>query len=122
MSYTGWLLPEIEREKLLAVFPPVYHDVIAHHVTLAMGIIDLPIASAGTIVGYIDDEKGVQALVVEIDGTTQRWDGYLYHITWSIDRDTHKRKPVDSMLILRNSVWKQIEPIVVSLIPTVFRD
>ena len=30
----GWLLNEAEREDLLRRFPPIYADVVAHHVTL----------------------------------------------------------------------------------------
>lgn len=122
MSYTGWLLPEADRVNLLAIFPAAYHDVIAHHVTLKMGITDLPVAVAGTVVGMVDDGMGCQTLVIEIEGSTTRWDGRTYHITWSIDRETHNRKPMHSMEILQNLGWQPVEPIAITLMPAVFPD
>jgi hypothetical protein len=120
MTYTGWLLPEADRARLLAKFPPVYHDVIAHHVTLGMGVRELPLATAGVIVGQVDDGLGCQVLVVQIDGTTDRPDGYTYHITWSVDRDTHNRKPFHSMDVLKELGWQPVWPVYISLEPMVF--
>jgi hypothetical protein len=95
----GWLLDETEREDLLHRFSPMYPDVIAHHVTLQANAPPgkpLPLATAGEIVGQVDDGRGIQALVVRIDGTTDRPDGSTYHIAWSLDR-TKGRRPVESM-------------------------
>lgn len=99
MAFTGWLLNEDDRVMLLEKFPPAYPDVLADHVTLSVGVKPLPEATYGIVVGIEDHNTGVQALVVEIAGTTVRPDGLTYHITWSIDR-TLGIKPVDSNLIL----------------------
>ena len=43
-----------------------------------------PRGAEGSVVGVADDGAGVQALVVEIGGTTRRPDGSAYHVTWSL--------------------------------------
>src|SRR3546814_9902597 len=43
----------------------------------------------------VDDGEGLQALIVSIDGSTDRPDGSTYHITWSLDR-SRGRKAVQS--------------------------
>jgi hypothetical protein len=122
MSYTGWLLPEADRDKLLRLFPPTYHDVIAHHVTLRMGANEVPEPTEGVIVGIVDDGNGVQALVVQIDGAINRPDGYTYHITWSVDRETHNRKPFHSLNVLKEKGWEPVWPTYINLVPQVFED
>src|SRR5829696_5111883 len=83
----GWLLHPEDRNRLMAVFPPAYPKVVAHHVTLRAGVppdFPLPTETEGFVVGAADDGAGVQALVVEIGGSTRRPDGSTYHITWSL--------------------------------------
>lgn len=122
MSYIGWLLPEAERSKLLQKFPPAYHDIIAHHVTLTLGKnTPLPLETSGDVVGVIDDGVGCQALVVSINGSTKRPDGLTYHITWSIDRDNHNRKPKHSAEVLNEYGWVSTKPICIELVPTLFK-
>lgn len=105
----GWLLDETDRTALLARFPPRWPDVIAHHVTLASKTEDpLPVATAGEIVGHADDGTGLQALVVAIDGTTDRPDGSTYHITWSLDRAAG-RTAVQSNDVLRDRGWQPLD-------------
>jgi hypothetical protein len=86
--YVGWLLGEGDRRHLLEQFPPRFPDVIADHVTLCRA--DDPQAlllsqRQGRVVGHIFDPAGVEALVVEIEGSTHRPDGGTYHLTWSLD-------------------------------------
>jgi hypothetical protein len=50
------------------------------------------------VVGVADDGAGVQALVVEIGGTTRRPDGSAYHITWSLARG---RRAAESNDVIR---------------------
>lgn len=115
----GWLLDDMDRAALLIRFPPIWPDVIAHHVTLASKVTDpLPIAKSGEIVGQVDDGEGLQALVVEIGGTTDRPDGSTYHITWSLDRG-RGRRAVQSNDVLRERGWSPIaDPIPIKLIPS----
>jgi hypothetical protein len=95
--YTGWLLDSAQREALLARFPPRYARVVAHHVTLKFGDREAhaPGAVAAEIVGEADDEVGVQALVVLIDGGEARPDGGTFHITWSLAPGREARESND---------------------------
>lgn len=76
------------RDRLLAVFPPVFPEIRADHVTLFLGAaIDaaLPDVREIAIVGVAADETVIQALVVEVDGVAANAKGRPYHITWSWD-------------------------------------
>ncbi len=57
------------------------------------------------MVGVADDGAGVQALVVEIGGTTRRPDGSTYHITWSL---APGRAAVESNGAIRERGWTAI--------------
>ncbi|SHI80248.1 hypothetical protein SAMN02745194_01101 [Roseomonas rosea] len=117
----GWLLPQEERAPLLALIPPRYARVVAHHVTLKPGArkeAPLPRETSGRVVGLADDGKGVQALVVEIGGTTRRPDGSTWHITWSLGPG---RKPVESNDVIRQHRWTPLEaPRDIRLEPAIF--
>jgi hypothetical protein len=118
----GWKLPADERDRLLERFRPVYRDLVADHVTLQAGApkgTPLPAAASGRVVGIADDGSGVQALVVEIDGTTRRPDGSTYHITWSLDRAAGRR-PVESNDVIRVRGWRDAGPIEIRLEPALF--
>lgn len=86
--YTGYLLTEKTRNELLALFPPKYEKVVAHHITLTFGVPattpppEMP--ESVTVVGHIDSGDGVEGLLVEVNGTTFRPDGSRYHVTWSL--------------------------------------
>lgn len=117
---TGWKLDPTEREALLRLFPPRWPDVVADHVTLASrraGPRPIPIEHEGLIVGRADDGDGLQVLVVEIGGTTDRPDGSTYHITWSLDR-ARGRTAVQSNDVLARLGWEALpDPVPVTLIP-----
>ncbi len=105
MRVAGWLLLPEHRDRLLAVFPPAYPRVVAHHVTLKAGVrpgFPLPRETEGFVVGVADDGAGVQALVVEIGGTKRRPDGSTYHITWSLAAG---REAVESNDVIRERGW-----------------
>jgi hypothetical protein len=119
---TGWKLPSDEREQLLERFPPRYPRVIADHVTLRAGAdadTPLPREVSAEIVGHADDGKGVECLVVAIDGTTDRPDGSTYHITWSL---APGRRAKESNDVLRELGWRPIDrPIPIRLEPARFK-
>lgn len=111
MTVTGWKLNRHDRDALLERFPPAWPDLVADHITLdADAAFDdpLPLATQAEIVGSIDDGEGVQALVVAIDGTTDRPDGSTYHITWSLDRG-RGRKAVESNHVIRKLGWRPLD-------------
>jgi hypothetical protein len=115
-GYTCWLVDMTERESLMKEFPPEYANVVGHHITLDYAVEQthpLPTALNGRIVGDAYD-KGVQALVVEIDGTTKRPDGETYHITWSLDEG---RFPENSKQLLLKGWFPLEQPIEIKLTP-----
>ena len=101
MADVGRLLHPDDRDRLLAAFPPAYPRVVARQVALEGGEapdFPLPGEAEGFVVGIADDDAGVQALVVEIGGTTQRPDGATYHIAWSLGAG---RKAAESNDVIR---------------------
>lgn len=119
-GYVGYLLPEIERERLLSEFPPKYKKTVAHHVTTKYGVTadETPDAvDSYSIVGYADSGDGLEALVISIDNNVERPDGSLYHITWSLDPD--KYKPNDSNSLVKSG-YRNIGPIGIDMVPTFF--
>jgi hypothetical protein len=108
-TVTGWKLPREDRERLLHLFPPKYENVVADHVTLRTGATSstpLPRKPDARIVGRADDGEGVECLVVELDGTTDRPDGSTYHITWSLGPG---RKARESNDVLRDKRWDTLD-------------
>ena len=115
---TGWKLDRDERDALLRDHPPVYDEPVADHVTLEVGGKDLPGDVRGEIVGHTDDGAGVEAMVVTIDGTTDRPDGSTFHITWSLGAG---RRAKESNDVLRERGWEELDhPIPVTLTPARF--
>lgn len=114
----GWALSRAQRLELLAQFEPAYPDVIADHVTLKTRVPEtapLPGERVGEIIGRVDDERGVEAMVVKIDGTTERPGGGVYHITWSLDDG---REAVESNDVIEKLGWASLpEPIPIVLEP-----
>jgi hypothetical protein len=119
-SVIGWLLAEHDREKLLRQFPPKYERTVAHHVTLMTEAEQepLPPGVMAQLVGRTDDESGVQAMVVAIDGTTDRPDGSTYHITWSLGEG---RRAGESNDVLKERGWEKLDhPIPINVKPSRF--
>ncbi|VWX54744.1 hypothetical protein [Novosphingobium sp. 9U] len=121
---TGWKLNEDDRARLLTRFAPVFPDVVADHVTLRTGTDEttaLPSQTHGGVVGEIDDGVGVQALVVQIGGTTIREDGGTFHITWSLDKAAGRRA-VESNAVIAALGWRPLaQPLPIRLVPAHFR-
>jgi hypothetical protein len=106
----GWKLDRAERDELLARFPPRYAKAIADHVTLRSRVSEqagLPPTTVGVIVGRSDDGTGVEAMVVQVDGSTDRPDGSTYHITWSLEEGREARESND---VIRAHGWQPVEP------------
>jgi hypothetical protein len=113
----GWRLAKDDQAKLLERFEPTYANTVANHVTLKSDAASDPIPPEVTaqVVGRTDDGAGVEALVVSIDGTTDRPDGSTYHITWSLGEGRRARESND---VLRERGWVEVdEPIPVRLEP-----
>ena len=117
-SVIGWALDDGQRNELLQQFPPKFANVVADHVTLAAKAsreAKLPGETTGEIVGRVDDGEGVEALVVSLDGSTDRPDGSTYHITWSLEKG---RRAKESNEVIARLGWTPIDlPMPVNLIP-----
>lgn len=117
-SVVGWSLDREQRQTLLERFEPRYEKVVADHVTLAARVAadtPLPDSVEAQAVGRIDDDRGVEALVVAIDGSVDRPGGSIYHITWSLGPG---RRAKESNDVLANGPWQPLsEPIPLTLIP-----
>ena len=115
--FIGWSLAAPDREKLLAIFGQRYERLDADHVTLAADAPDeasAPSFVTAQVVGEADDGGGLQALVVSIDGMTDRPDGGTYHITWSLSPG---REPVESNRVITEHGWRATPPIAIDLRP-----
>lgn len=118
----GWKVDTKQRESLLKRFPPTYARTIADHVTLRAKVASdstLPHPVQARIVGRVDDGAGVEAMVVELDGTTERPDGGTYHITWSLAANRTAKESNDA---IRDEGWQRFDaPVDVKLQPASFR-
>jgi hypothetical protein len=65
----------------------------------------LPQVEIAEVVGRADDDKGVEALVVALGGSTDRPTGGTYHITWSLEPN---RKPVESNDVIATCGWRPV--------------
>lgn len=117
-AVVGWKLDPRQRSELLERFAPKYDRVVADHVTLAArvaGDTPLPGNVAAEAVGRIDDDRGVEALVVAVDGATDRPDGSIYHITWSLGPGRQAKESND---VLSKTPWQPLrEPVALVLTP-----
>lgn len=121
-SVIGWKLDRRQREDLLRRFPARYRDAIADHVTLRSNAKadPLPPPVQAQIIGHADDGDSLEAMVVTVDGTTDRPDGSIFHITWSLD-GAKGRRAKESNDLLKERGWTQIEePIPVKVEPARF--
>lgn len=117
----GWSLDRAQRQDLLTQFPPAYPRAVADHVTLKSRVpIDtpLPTPQQAEIIGRVDDDNGVEAMVVRIGGATDRPGGGTFHITWSLAEDREARESNDAIGAFG---WASLpEPIPVMLEPARF--
>jgi len=117
----GWKLDRQQRERLLERFAPLYADAIAEHVTLASDAAARPLPEPveAAIVGRADDGDSLEAMVVAIDGNTERPDGSTFHITWSLDK-AKGRRARESNDLLKCGWTRFDEPIPIRVDPARF--
>lgn len=119
-GYNGYLLDNSARTFILQNYPPKYNKVIGHHITYKFGVYEElpPDSNMAKVVGYKDSGDGLEAFVVEINGTVKRPDGKLYHITYSLIPE--KYKPKDSNELLTNQGYNSIKPFIIKIKPSFF--
>ena len=118
--YTAYVLTDEAKETLIKKFPPKYEKFIGHHITVQFGVpndTETPDPARIKIIGRADTGDGLEALVVSVDGSQDRPDGKIYHITWSLDPD--KYKPVDSNTLLTNKQFALSMPVSIETVPQV---
>lgn len=118
MGYTAYVLDDASRQLLAKQFPPKYPKFIGHHVTVKFGVpkdAAPPPPAKVTVVGYADSGDGLEALIVTINGLTEREDGSVFHITWSLDPT--KYKPKDSNGLVKGVQHHQFDDIVINAVP-----
>lgn len=109
-GYQAFELSDDSRSSLAKIFPPKFPEFIGHHITHLYGAMSdepLPAADTFQVVGYTCDDTGLEALVIEVDGSHTRPDGKIYHCTWSLDREAGF-KPVDSNKVLSEQGWDRL--------------
>lgn len=116
---TAFNLTEQSRQHILSCFPPRYDVIKCHHITYEHGVDGSsplpPAPQSVVVVGYASDDDGVEALVVEVDGTTVRpVDGGVYHITLSV---AEGRKARESNDIIERLGWSVVTPLPVTVVP-----
>jgi hypothetical protein len=118
-GYHCFLLTQEARAGLLERYPPKFPDVLAHHITIQIGVLEtdpLPEPAGITVQGYSVDPEGIEALVVTVNGSTSRPDGLAYHCTWSLDR-SKGYEPMHSNELIANIGWVALaEPIPVATV------
>ena len=116
----GWKVDRDQREQLLDRFPACYAEPVADHVTLKTDAQyePLPPEVQAEILGRADDGIGVEAMVVALDGSTDRPDGSTFHITWSLGPGRHAR---ESNNVISDHEWTRFAvPIPVTVTPARF--
>ena len=121
--FTGYLLTEESRNRLKALYPPKYSDFVGEHVTEKFGVKkDAPapaMPQTVRIVGYANDGDKVEGFLVEVNGTSERPSGGLYHLTWSLDR-SKGAKPKDTNEVVLRAVF--VKPFDLVVVPKNFHN
>ncbi|CAH0496800.1 hypothetical protein [Novosphingobium sp. CECT 9465] len=111
----GWKLDRTQRSVLLDAFPPRYANLVADHVTIAVDGTKLPQSAINPVlIGHTDDGKGVEAMIVAINGSTSRPDGKVWHITWSLAEGRAARESND---IIAEYGWRELALLHLKLTP-----
>ena len=117
-GYLAYTLSASSRNDLLHHFKPKYPEVIAGHVTYKFPAKSTdplpPVVHESRVVGY-EDGDGIEAVVVEINGSTKRPDGGLFHITISLDKSKGKKPSHSSGMV--NKKFTHVSPITIHLTP-----
>jgi len=94
-------LEDSDAHKLRNLFPPRYIAVEKPHCTFSMkvGTYGFPAPATGQVYAKVDDDNGLEALLLAVNEEEFRPDGMRFHITWSLQYD---RKPKESNIVIMN--------------------
>jgi hypothetical protein len=89
-KYLAFVLDDASRKEILGYFKPKYRKIDCHHITVQFNLtedsqtlIDTLKNASLEVVGYQYGE-GVDCVAIEVNGSTKRPDGKIYHVTLSL--------------------------------------
>ena len=119
-GYIAYKLSETSREALLERFPAAYARAICSHITYRFDVPQEtplpPVPKSVLVIGCANDQRGVQALVVSVDGAEERPQPLAgrFHITQSL---ADGRSAVESNDVIKQG-WRRLqEPVAVQVEP-----
>lgn len=121
-AYTAYVLDDASREALAQKYPPKYPKFVGHHITVRFGVpanTEAPQPAQIKVIGHADSGDGLEALVVTVNGTTERPDGKTYHITWSLDAT--KYRPVQSNDLISTKRFTLGKAVQINAVPQVLK-
>ena len=80
--YVALNLTEASRQRILERFPPKFSEIKADHITYDFGVeadAELPEISDVRLHAYVCDEESLEALIVSVNGSTQRPQSHFPH-------------------------------------------
>ena len=89
-KYLAFVLDDTSRKEILGYFKPKYRKIDCHHITVKFDLtekdqelLDTLSKASLEVVGYQYGE-GVDCVAVEVNGSSTRPDGGIYHVTLSL--------------------------------------
>lgn len=116
MTYSAYIFTDDTRDQLIEAVPLVHQYTNASdHIIYKSPDFQAPQwASSIKVVGVAQNDEA-QALIVEINGTTTRPDGGIFHTTWSLKKGV---KPTYTNKLISEHGWNKLEyPIDIKAIP-----
>lgn len=115
--YSALVLTEECRRKILHKFSPAFDLVKCDHITINYPAKDNDkkfqnLNLKVLVVGYkVDNELGVECLVVSVNGRSNRCDGRLYHLTLSLDSAKNAKAVLSNQILADHKYQKLHEPV-----------
>ena len=121
--YTAYVLDNKSISELAKRFPPKHDEFNGHHITVNFGVPkgtpNPPQPKTIEVVGYANNDDGLEALVVAVNGKVDRPGGSKYHITWSLNRDEGFKPVMSNKLIGKG--YDKVDPIPIKVTPKVLK-
>lgn len=96
LGYTAYVLEPSQRKTLLEIFEAQFDIVKADHITVAFNVsanTPIPALESVEVTHHITDERGLECLVLRVNGEDYRDDGKRFHITWSLTSEHDDNLP-----------------------------
>lgn len=117
MSYSCYKLTDTAKQRLLTIIKPRFKNIKADHITYEFPSNELPPIVNECFIYAECHDNNIQAVLVNINGKTERPDGKKYHITISHNDNV---KPVQSNTMIPNTPFKSdTYKLKLNVIPTI---